>query len=114
VGIADLADEPVLRYADAAPAWNAFWSMDPRPNGSRPRHGPVVRDMEEIVQYVRTGSGVAFLPAAISAAFPRPDIAYVPLTGVPAGQIVPAWDAARESALVGAFAEAAALAAGDD
>jgi DNA-binding transcriptional LysR family regulator len=114
VGIADLADEPVLRYADAPPAWNAFWSMDPRPDGSQPRHGPVVRDMEEIVQYVRTGSGVAFLPAAISAAFPRPDIAYVPLTGVPAGQIVLAWEAARESALVGAFAEAAALAAGEN
>jgi DNA-binding transcriptional LysR family regulator len=111
VAITDLADEPVLRYADAPPAWNAFWSMDPRPDGSQPRHGPVVRDMEEVVQYVRAGSGVAFLPAAISAAFPRPDVAYVPLTGVPAGQIVLAWEAARQSALVGAFAEAAALAA---
>ena len=112
VSIADLADEPVLRYADAPPAWNAFWSMDPRPDGSQPRHGPFVHDMEEIVQYVRAGNGVAFLPAAISAAFPRPDLAYVPLTGVPAGQIVLAWEAARESVLVGAFAEAAAHAAG--
>jgi DNA-binding transcriptional LysR family regulator len=112
VSIADLSGEPVLRYADAPPAWNAFWSMDPRPDGSQPRHGPLVHDMEEIVQYVRAGNGVAFLPAAISAAFPRPELAYVPLTDVPAGQVALAWEAARVSALVSAFATAAALATG--
>lgn len=107
VDIADLTDEPVLRYADAPPAWNAFWSIDPRPDGTQPSHGPAVRDMEEIVQYVRAGAGVAFLPASISAAFPRPDVTYVPLTGVPAGQIVLAWDATRDSPLIDAFADAA-------
>jgi DNA-binding transcriptional LysR family regulator len=107
VDIADLADEPVLRYADAPPAWNAFWSIAPRPDGTQPSHGPAVRDMEEIVEYVRAGSGVAFLPAPISAAFPRPDITYVPLTGVPAGQIALAWDATRDSPFIDAFAEAA-------
>jgi DNA-binding transcriptional LysR family regulator len=107
VRLADLAGERVLRYADAPPAWNAFWSMDPRPDGTQPRHGPAVRDMEEIVEYVRAGSGVAFLPVPIAAAFPRPDVAYVPITGVQAGQIVLAWEAARDSALIEAFAEAA-------
>jgi DNA-binding transcriptional LysR family regulator len=107
VEVTDVADEAVLQYADAPAAWNAFWSMDPRPDGSRPRHGPPVRDMEEIVQYVRSGTGVAFLPASISIAFPRPDIAYVPVTGGPAGQIVLAWDASRESPLIQGFADAA-------
>lgn len=72
-----------------------------------PSHGPAVRDMEEIVEYVHAGSGVAFLPAPISAAFPRPDITYVPLAGVPAGQIALAWDATSDSPLIDAFAEAA-------
>jgi DNA-binding transcriptional LysR family regulator len=107
VTLADIADEPVLRYTDAPPAWNAFWSMDPRPDGTQPRHGPAVRDMEEIVEYARAGRGVAFLPVAIAAAFPRPDVAYVPITGVQAGQIVLAWEAARDTALIDAFAEAA-------
>jgi DNA-binding transcriptional LysR family regulator len=107
VRLADIADEPVLRYADAPAAWNAFWSMDPRPDGTLPRHGPAIRDMEEIVEYVRAGSGVAFLPAPIATAFPRPDIAYVPVTGVQAGQIVLAWEATRDSALIEAFTEAA-------
>jgi DNA-binding transcriptional LysR family regulator len=107
VDITELAGEPVLRYTDAPPAWNAFWTIDPRPDGTQPRHGPAVRDMEEIVQYVRTGTGVAFLPAAIAEAFPRPDVAYVPLTGVPEGQIVLAWDAGRRSPLIEAFAATA-------
>ena len=107
VRLADIADEPVLRYTDAPPAWNSFWSMDPRPDGTLPRHGPAVRDMEEIVEYVRVGSGVAFLPASIAAAFPRTDVAYLPVTGVQAGQIVLAWETARDSPLIEAFAEAA-------
>jgi DNA-binding transcriptional LysR family regulator len=107
VRLADVADEPVLRYTDAPPAWNAFWSMDPRPDGTQPRYGPAVGDMEEIVEYVRAGRGVAFLPVPIAAAFPRPDVAYVPIAGVQAGQIVLAWEAARDSALIETFAEAA-------
>jgi DNA-binding transcriptional LysR family regulator len=105
VGIADVADEPVLRYTDAPPAWNAFWSVDPRPDGTRAHYGPAVHDMEEILHYVRAGSGIAFLPAPVSAVFHRPEITYVPVTGVACGQIVLAWDAAQESALVTAFTQ---------
>jgi DNA-binding transcriptional LysR family regulator len=112
VDIAEVAGEPVLRYADAPHAWNAFWSIDPRPDGSRPHYGPAVHDMEEIVHYVRAGSGIAFLPAPVSAAFRRPEIAYVPVTGVPAGRIVLAWDAGQDSPLVTAFAEVVRQAAG--
>jgi hypothetical protein len=86
-----LAGEPVLRYADAGAAWNAFWTVDPRPDGTQPRSGPEVRDMEEIVEYVRAGRGIAFLPAPVTAAFPRPGIAYIPVTGVPRGTVVLAW-----------------------
>jgi DNA-binding transcriptional LysR family regulator len=107
VEVTDIADEPVLRCADAPAAWNAYWSLDPRPDGSRPRHGPEVHDMEEIVQYVRSGADVAFLPASVSTAFPRPDLAYVPITGGPAGKIVLAWDTSRETPLIRDFADLA-------
>ena len=40
VEIAVLAGEPVLRYADAQPEWNAFWTFDPRPDASHPPPGP--------------------------------------------------------------------------
>lgn len=107
LGIAEVADEPVLYYADTLPAWNAFWCADPRPDGTQARRGPAVHDMEEIVEYARTGRGVAFLPAAICAMFPRPGITYVPVTDIPAGQVALAWPADRRTTLVDALAEAA-------
>ncbi len=105
--IADIADEPVLHYADAIPAWNAFWCADPRPDGTQARRGPLVHDMEEIVEYVRTGRGVAFLPAAICAMFPRPGITYVPVTDLPPGQVALAWQAGRRTPLISTLAEVA-------
>lgn len=95
VDIGALADEPVLLYADAQPEWNAFWTFDPRPDGRRPRPGPYIRDMEEIVAYVRAGRGVAFLPVPITAAIGPPGVAFIPVDGIPPGQVVLAWDAER-------------------
>ena len=107
VSIADVADEPVLVYADASPAWNAVWTLDPRPDGSHPRQGPLVRDMEEILEYVKAGRGVIFLPGAITDAFPRHEVAYVPITDVPPGQIALAWSETQSSPLVIDLARAA-------
>ncbi len=95
VDITALADEPVLLYADAQPEWNAFWTFGPRPDGRNPQPGPYVRDMEEIVAYVRAGRGVAYLPVPITAAIAPPGVAFVPVDGIPPGQVVLAWDADR-------------------
>jgi len=95
VAITALADEPVLRYADAHPEWNAFWTFDPRPDGGHPPPGPYVHDMEEIVAYVRAGRGVAFLPVPVTAAIAPPGVTFVPVDGIPPGQVALAWDADR-------------------
>jgi DNA-binding transcriptional LysR family regulator len=95
VDIAALAGEPVLRYADAQPEWNAFWTFDPRPDASHPPPGPYVHDMEEIVAYVRAGRGVAYLPVPITVAIAPPGVTFVRVDGIPPGQVVLAWDADR-------------------
>jgi len=95
VGISQLAAEPVLRYADASPEWNAFWTVDPRPDGSHPPPGPYVHDMEEIVAYVRAGRGVAYLPFPITATIAPTAVAFVRVDDIPPGQVVLAWDADR-------------------
>ena len=94
-GIADLADELVLRYADAHPGWNAFWTCDPRPDGCHPLPGPCVHDMEEIVAYVRAGRGVAYLPVPVTAAIAPAGVTFVRVDGIPPGQVVLAWDAGQ-------------------
>jgi len=37
----DIADEPMPRMPD--PSWNAFWRIDPRPDGTRAPDGPSCR-----------------------------------------------------------------------
>jgi len=105
--IAELAGEPVLRYADAQPEWNAFWTFDPRPDGSHPPAGPEVHDMEEIVGYVRAGRGVAFLPVPVTVSIAPPGVALVPVHGIPPGQVVLAWDADRPPGHIAALLSAA-------
>ena len=105
VSLAALADDPVLEYADAAETWSAVWNADPRPDGTRPRHGPAFHDMEELLGYVRGGRGIAFVPHSVAVAFPRSDIAYVPVADVPPGQVALAWNGARRSQRVAHFVE---------
>lgn len=115
VPLAALADDPVLEYADATEAWTAVWNADPRPDGTRPTHGPAFHDMEELLGYVRSGRGIAFVPHSAAAAFPRSDIAYVPVADVAPGQVALAWNGSRPSQRVASFVEtvrAAARAAG--
>jgi DNA-binding transcriptional LysR family regulator len=109
VSIGELANEPVLVHADASPEWTAFWTIDPRPDGSHPPQGPVIRDMEEVLEYVKAGRGVSFLPRAITNAFPRPAVTYVPVTDIAPGQIALAWNATHHSPLVADLAEAATV-----
>ncbi|MFJ8630320.1 LysR family transcriptional regulator [Streptomyces sp. NPDC093568] len=105
VPLAALADDPVLEYAEAAPAWSAVWNADPRPDGTRPGHGPAFHDMEELLGYVRGGRGIAFVPNSVATAFHRSDIAYVPVADAPPGQVSVAWNGARASHLVTSFVE---------
>ncbi|MGW0074568.1 LysR substrate-binding domain-containing protein [Streptomyces cellulosae] len=62
--------------------------------------------MEEILAYVRAGSGVVMVPESVAAVFPRPDIAYVPLADAPPGTVALAWNGDRPSPLVETFVDA--------
>jgi DNA-binding transcriptional LysR family regulator len=114
VTLAELAEEPVLTYAQASPQWQATWTLDPRPDGSHPILGPAVRDMEEVLAYVKSGRGVSFLPAGIIEGFRRPDVAYVPVRDIPTSQIVIAWNDNRSSVLVDDFVETAVATLGQE
>jgi DNA-binding transcriptional LysR family regulator len=72
VSLADLADETMLSY-DAAPEHDLG-----RPS---PRHG--VRTMEEKLEAVVLGHGLALVPASAAAYYQRPDIAYRPVPDAP-------------------------------
>jgi DNA-binding transcriptional LysR family regulator len=104
VTLDDIADEPMPRAPDAA--WDAFWRVDPRPDGRRAPDGPLVDSVEDKWEAVASGQAVAIVPAgppegaAISL---RPDITSVPLDGIEPSHVVLATRADDRNRLVAAF-----------
>ncbi|HEV7907840.1 MAG TPA: LysR family transcriptional regulator [Pseudonocardiaceae bacterium] len=102
VTLDDIADEPLPRLPD--PAWNAFWRIDPRPDGSQAPEGPLVEAVEDKLELIAAGQAVALVPAGISL---RPDLTTVPLHGVEPSHVVLATRADDHSRLVAAFRKCA-------
>ena len=80
VSIDDIAGEPIPRLPD--PAWNAYWRIDPRPDGSPAPDGPLVEAIEDKNELIAAGQAVAVIPAGIAVGSPRPDLTTIPLDGV--------------------------------
>jgi DNA-binding transcriptional LysR family regulator len=107
VTIDDIADEPIPILRDGEPAWNAFWRIDPRPDGREAPEGPLFETLEDGLELIAAGQAVA-----ISTEFHerlRPDITTVPLEGVGPGHVVLASRAGDCSHLVAAFRKLAAI-----
>jgi len=72
VTLQDIADEPMPRLPDAA--WNAYWRIDPRPDGSPAPDGPLVEAIEDKIELIAAGQAVAIIPAGVRTVSPRPDL----------------------------------------
>ena len=105
VSIDDIADEPIPRLPD--PAWNAYWRIDPRPDGSPAPDGPLVEAIEDKNELIAAGQAVAVIPAGVAAGRPRPDLTTIPLDGVEPSHVVLATRAADRGRLVAAFRKCA-------
>jgi DNA-binding transcriptional LysR family regulator len=107
VTLDDIADEPLIRASD--PARNAFWRVDPRPDGSRAPDGPLVDTVEDKIELIASGQAVAIIPAVPGAGDHRfrPDLTTVPLDGVEPCQVVLATRAGDRGRLVAAFRKCA-------
>lgn len=105
VTLDDIADEPLPRVSDSA--WNAFWRIDPRPDGSRAPDGPLVGVLEDKLELIASGQAVAILPADPRADTVRPDLTTVPLHGVEPCHVVLATRAGDRGRLVTAFRKCA-------
>ncbi len=79
--LSQLADHAMVDVPPEIPReWWDFWTVDPRPDGTRVRYGPVAADVEAMLLAVARGEAVVFLPAAARHLFPRPGVAYVDVT----------------------------------
>ncbi|MEV4433850.1 LysR substrate-binding domain-containing protein [Streptomyces sp. NPDC049585] len=101
----DIAEEPMVCLPD--PVWNAFWRVDPRPDGRRAPEGPVVESIEDKHEVIASGQAVALVPAGAMTTNRRPDLVTIAVRGVEPGQVVLATRAGDRRSLVAAFRTAA-------
>jgi DNA-binding transcriptional LysR family regulator len=99
VTLADIAVEPMPRIAD--PDYNAYWRIDPRPDGSRAPDGPLLEVIEDKFELVADGQIVAIVPHGVHLL--RPDVVAVPLRGVDPVHVVLATRAGDNRRLLVAF-----------
>jgi DNA-binding transcriptional LysR family regulator len=102
VTLDDIAGEAIPRLPD--PAWNAYWRIDPRPDGSQAPDGPLVEAMEDKLELIAAGQAVAIVPAGVSF---RPDLTTVPMHDIGPSHVVLATRAGDHSRLVAAFRKSA-------
>ncbi|XVQ07203.1 LysR family transcriptional regulator [Spirillospora sp. CA-255316] len=101
----DIAGEPIPRWSD--PEWNAFWRIDPRPDGSRAPDGPLVEAMDDKLELIAAGQAVAIVSAGLHAESLRDDLSALPLEGVEPSRVVLATRTGDPNPLVAAFREPA-------
>ncbi|MFE2422125.1 LysR family transcriptional regulator [Streptomyces hokutonensis] len=95
VTLDDIADEPVPRFPDEE--FNAFWRVDPRPDGRPAPDGPLVKNLEDKLELIAAGEAVCLAPAGSVLKGMRPDLTTVPLEGVDPIQVVLATRAGEEN-----------------
>jgi DNA-binding transcriptional LysR family regulator len=105
VTLDDIADEPIPKMPD--PVWNAYWRIDPRPDGSPAPDGPLVTAIEDKNELIAAGEAVAIIPGGLPAGSIRPDLTTIPLHGVDPSHVVLATRAGDRGRLVAAFRRSA-------
>ena len=105
VTLDDIADEPMPRLPDAA--WNAYWRIDPRPDGTPAPDGPLVDAVEDKLELIAAGQAVAIVSVGLRADSLHPALATIPLNGVEPSHVVLATRAGERNRLVAAFAKCA-------
>lgn len=101
IAVHELAEDPVVLHWGASPAWEAWNTIDPRPDGRRPLRGPTVRNLEEKIEAVGTGRAISFVPVSVTAGIQiPPEVTAIPVTDGPPTKVCLAWKATRRSATI--------------
>jgi DNA-binding transcriptional LysR family regulator len=95
VTLADFADEPLVRYPD--PGSDAFWRIDPRPDGKPAPDGPAAATIEDKLELVAAGDALTLAPPGMS---PREDLTYVPVSDIEPCRVVLATRSGEQSPLL--------------
>ncbi|WP_405164961.1 LysR substrate-binding domain-containing protein [Nocardia sp. NBC_01499] len=103
--LADIADEPLQWVPGLDPACNAFWRLEPRPDGRPVPVGPAMNTLDDTWEFVASGDTLAVATRS-HVNTTRTDLTLIPLRGVAPSRVVLA-TRTEDSGLVAAFRECA-------
>ncbi len=96
VRVADLAADRLLQDPAAVPEWRDVATVAAAPVPAR--------SVEEKLEHVASGAGVAILPLSTARFYTRPDVTWIPVSDIAGNRVVLAWTAARRTPLLREFA----------
>ncbi|HUQ60835.1 LysR family transcriptional regulator [Lentzea sp.] len=91
IAFRELWDDPVIVAPALKGTWREHWLALSERDGREVRVGAVVEKPDEFLSAIAGGHGIALVPASTSHFFARPDVVYVPVTGVSPSEIAVAW-----------------------
>jgi DNA-binding transcriptional LysR family regulator len=80
VTLTDFAAEPLIRYPEQQ--WDAFWRLDPRPDGTAAPDGPLVAAHQDKLELVAEGQALALAPRGRKRSILREDVVAIPVEGI--------------------------------
>lgn len=104
IHVADLATDHLLQSPDAVPEWRDV-AVEMR-NGER-RPVPEIHSVEEKLELVAGGQGIAVIPASTANFYTRPGVAAIPVEDLSPTHVAVAWPSGRTTALIREFVDAA-------
>ncbi|MDR6613322.1 LysR substrate-binding domain-containing protein [Leifsonia sp. 1010] len=107
VRLVDLSSEQLLQDPAAVPEWTAAEGGSRR--GRAPRRRPS-RTVEEKLELVAMGAGIAVLPLSTATFYIRPDVRAVPVVDLAETAVHLGWESSRRSTLVADFVAVASAA----
>ncbi|WP_020140687.1 LysR family transcriptional regulator [Streptomyces sp. 351MFTsu5.1] len=104
VSVADLAPEHLLQDPDAVPEWR---DIAEELREGRRSEVPVIHQVEEKLELVAAGTGIAVLPLSTANFYTRPDVVPLPVDDIGPNEVALAWVTSRRAPLIDDFAAAA-------
>jgi DNA-binding transcriptional LysR family regulator len=102
VRLDDIADEPMPHMRGTDPILDAYWRVDPRPDGRPAPDGPSFDRIEDKLELIAAGGAVTITGHGHSHGL-RPDLTTIPLEDVEPSHVVLATRARDRNGLVTAF-----------
>jgi DNA-binding transcriptional LysR family regulator len=89
LSIRELDNEPIIRTGNQ----QDYWTVNPRPSGAAPVLGPLANTVEEMLAVVAAGTCMCITAMSLAEAYPRRDIAWIPIEDISPSSVGIAWRA---------------------